>query len=120
MVSDKTNKIYTELMTYMKEKYPNLRGGQTYNETNVKLPYLYFYLLDSPTGATTLSNTEEAVNLSFQIEIYSDAGNNHARKISLDVKEYMIGEGFICRNFLPIQTASNVSRFVGRYERLDV
>lgn len=120
MVSDKSNQIYTDLMEYMRDIYPNVKGGTSYNETKVKLPYIYFFLLDEITGATTLSNTEDAVSLSYQIEVYTDAGMNQTRKMAQDIRTFMIEQGFICRTFTPIQTASNVSRFVGRYERLDV
>ena len=107
-------------MEYLKGIYANIQGGTSYNETKAHLPYVYFFMIDCPTGATTLSNTEDAVKPAYQIEVYSNAGMNHARKISTDIRAFMINEGFICRNFMPIQTSSNVSRFVGRYARLDV
>ena len=107
-------------MEFLKGIYPNVKSGTTYNETKVKLPYVYFFMFDCSTGATTLSNTEDAVNLGYQIEVYTDAGLNHARKISSDIRAFMINEGFTCRDFIPIQSASNVSRFVARYVRLDV
>lgn len=119
MVKDKSNKIYTELLNHMKEKYPALNGGTAFSE-KVKLPYLHFIYVDSSTKETTLSNTEDAVNLAFQVDIYTDAGMNMAKKMAYDVREYMISEGFRVRNFLPIVQPTNVSRFVGRYERLDV
>lgn len=120
MVEDKNNKIYTELYDYMKSLYPSLKGGTSLEDTPTKLPYLYFFQLDAPTRLTTLSNTEDGINLAFQIEIYTKGGKNEARKMANDVRAFMIEEGFRCRNFLPIQDTSNVSRFVGRYERLDV
>ena len=119
MVEDKSNKIYTELLNHMKDIYPNLNGGTTFSE-KVKLPYLHFIFVDSSTKATTLSNTEDAVNLAFQVDIYTDAGMNMAKKMAYEVRKYMVGEGFHVRNFLPIVQPTNVSRFVGRYERLDV
>ena len=120
MVKDKHNQIYTELYDYMKGLYPSLYAGTSLEDTKTKLPYMYFYQLDAPTRLTTLSNTEDGVNLAFQIEIYTKGGLNQARKMASDVRAFMIEEGFRCRNFLPIQDTSNVSRFVGRYERLDV
>ena len=119
MVSDKHNQIYTELFNYMKSIYPALHGGTNYRDGESKLPYLYFFQLDAPTRLTTLSNTEDGISLGFQIEIYSDKENT-SRIMSNSVREYMIEQGFRCRGFRPIQSASNVSRFVGRYERLDV
>lgn len=119
MVEDKHNKIYTELLTYMRNIYPNFYGGSTYDE-KCKLPYMYFSQIDGATGITTLSNTEDGINLAFQIEIYTDNGINMARKMSNDIRSFMIENGFRCRNFMPLQSLTNVSRFVGRYERLDV
>lgn len=118
MVKDKNNKIFDNLITYMRTIYPSLKGGE-YQE-NPKLPYMYFTQIDGSTRDTTLSNTEESINLAFQIEIYTDMGMNYARKMANDVREYMIKDGFRCKNFMPMNTFSNVSRFVARYERLDV
>ena len=120
MVADKNNKIYTDLLNYMRGLYPNFYGGTEYNEGNKKFPFLYFTQIDGSTVDVTLSNTEESINLAFQIEVYTDGGTNLARKMSNDVRNYMISEGFHCKNFMPLTTFSNVSRFVGRYERLDV
>ena len=119
MVEDTHNKTYTELSTYMKTLYPALNCGTEY-EIESNLPYLYFYQMDAPTKDTTLSNTEESVMVSYQIEIYTNTGMNDARKMSNDVRSYMIAQGFKCRTFRPIQSPSNVSRFVARYERLEV
>ena len=119
MVEDKSNKIYTELLEYMRSIYPSLNGGTTFSEKS-KLPFMHFVLLDAPTKLTTLSNTEDGVNLAIQIDIYSDGGMNLAKKMSYEVRNYMMENGFRCRTFMPIVQPSNVSRFVARYERLDV
>ena len=120
MVQDKHNQIYTELITYMREINPNMAGGTTYSD-GVKLPYLYFHQIDGSTELTTLSNTEDGINLAFQIEIYTSEGINMARKYANDVREFMIENSFRCRNFMPLTASSTkVSRFVARYERLDV
>ena len=116
MVTDKNNKIYTELMEFLKSEYPKIDGG-TKSEAPPVLPYVYFFQLDA---RTRLSNTEDGVTLAFQIEIYSDKGMNDARKIANSVREYMIADGFRCRRFSPDQNSSNVSRFVTRFQRLDV
>lgn len=120
MVQDKVNKIYTELMEYMESLYPNIQSGRNYPDKVPQFPYVYFFQMDAPTVKTTLSNTEDVINLAFQIEVYSNKGENLARKISTDIREYMVNDGFFCRTFRPVQSASNISRFVMRYERLDV
>lgn len=107
-------------MEYLKDTYPKISGGQNYNENKVKLPYVYFFLGDMPTALDDLSNNEVGVKPMYQIEVYTDQGMNQARKIATDVRTFMIQNGFKCRNFMPIQSTSNVSRFVGRYVRLDV
>lgn len=120
MVKDNTNKIFTELMDYMKDLYPKMYGGQVYNETKVKLPFIYFYQFDAQTALDDLSNNEVGVKFAYQIEVYTDEGSNKAREIASAVREYMISIGYKCRNFMPLQTTTNVKRFVGRYEKLEV
>lgn len=120
MVADRHNKVYTELLTYLKTIYPDIKGGTTFNESNAKLPYMYFFLIDEPTVLTTLSQTEDGVDTSYQIEIYSDKGTDYTRRVSSAVREFMISHGFICQRFRPIQRASSISRFVAIYSRLDV
>ena len=120
MVKDNTNKIYTELMEYVKDIYPKIYSGQTYDENKPKLPYIYFYQIDAPTALDDLSNNEVGVKFAYQIEVYTDNGINKAKEIATVVRTYMISIGFKCRNFMPIQTLTNVKRFVGRYEKLEV
>ena len=120
MVKDRTNQVYTELIQYLKDYYPKIYGGTTYPEDLPKLPYVYFFQLDAPTTLTTLSNTEDGVTTSYQVEVYTDTGMNSARKIANDIRTFMITNGFRCTNFMPITRPSNVSRFVARYRRLDV
>lgn len=107
-------------MEYMRSIYSNVTGGQSYKEGKVQLPYVYFFLLDEPTRSITLSNDEAVVSLNYQIEVYTESGQSQARKMAWDIRNFMIAQGFNCRTFMPIQSSSNVSRFVGRYERLDV
>jgi hypothetical protein len=120
MVKDKTNQVYTELIQYLKSLYPKLNGGTEYPSSEPKLPYLYFFQLDAPTKLDDLSNNEVGVKPIYQVEVYTDTGMNSARKIANDARTFMIENGFRCKNFMPIQVPSNVSRFVGRYERLEV
>ena len=120
MVKDKTNQIYTELTQAMRDIYPSLKSGMVYPETEPKCPYLYFFQIDAPTALTTLSNTEDGIDPSYQIELYSDKGMNDARKMANEVRAYMTGEGFKCKRFTPSQTPSNVSRFITIFKRLDV
>lgn len=120
MVKDNHNKVYSDLITYLKTVYPDIKGGTTYNESSVKLPFMYFFLIDAPTALTTLSQTEDGVDTSYQIEVYSDKGTDYTRKISNTIRSYMVENGFRCHRFRPIQRASAISRFVSVYSRLDV
>lgn len=120
MVKDKHNQIYDDLYSHMKENYPTLKGGTVYNGNDVKFPFLYFYQIDGTTRLTTLSNTEDGINLAFQIEIYTKDGANKAREMANEIRSHMISKGFRCRDFRPLNSDSDVSRFIGRYERLDV
>lgn len=119
MVADKNNKIFTKLMDFLKGEYDRVYGGQK-SETAPKLPYVYFFQINGSTKLTTLSNTEDGVNLAFQIEVYSDKGMNDARKIANSIREYMIADGFRCNTFRPDSNSTDVSRFITRFERLDV
>lgn len=120
MVKDSHNKVYTELMTYLKDLYPKLVGSTEYNESAPSFPYVYFFLVDAPTALTTLSQTEDGVDSSYQIEVYSNKGGNESRKISYSIRAFMVEKGFICRRFRPIERGSAISRFVSIYSRLDV
>ena len=120
MVKDTHNKVYTELLTYLKTLYPKLVGSTEYSETAPSFPYLYFFLVDAPTTLTTLSQTEDGVTPSYQIEVYSNKGGNETRKISYSIREFMVENGFICQRFRPIERGSAISRFVSIYSRLDV
>ena len=120
MVKDSHNKVYTELMTYLKGLYPDIVGSTVYNEQAPRFPYVYFFLVDSPTALTTLSQTEDGVDTSYQIEVYTDEGGNTARKISNSVRLFMTDQGFVCRRFRPIERNSAISQFVSIYNRLDV
>ena len=120
MVADNHNKVYNDLITYLKTKYPDITGSTVYSETAPKFPYLYFFLVDAQTRLTTLSQTEDGVGVAYQIEVYSDKGSNITRKISYTIREYMINQGFKCDRFRPIERGSAISRFVSIYSRLDV
>jgi len=120
MVKDNHNKVYTELMTYLKTVYPTITGSTTYSDEEPHFPYVYFFEVDAPTRLTTLSQTEDGIETSYQIEVYSNKGTNDARKISNTVRHFMTDNGFNCERFRPIQRASAISRFVMIYSRLDV
>lgn len=120
MVQDKHNQVFNDLITYLKTVYPDIKGGTTFSDSPTHFPYLYFFLVDAPTALTTLSQTEDGVSTSYQIEAYSDKGTNQCRKIANTVRQYMIDNGFQCRRFKAIQRASDISRFVMIFDRLDV
>ena len=119
MVKDKHNQVYNDLITYLRTIYPDLSGGTEYADNPTKFPYVYFFQVDGSTRLTTLSQTEDGVETSYQIEVYAK-GSNKSRQISNVIREYMVENGFFCRRFRPAQGASNVSRFLAIYERLDV
>lgn len=120
MVKDSHNKVYSELMDFLKEKYPKIEGSTEYSEDAPHFPYVYFFLVDQPTALTTLSQTEDGVDTSYQIEVYTNKGGYEARKISNTVRQYMTERGFICKRFRPIARSSAISQFVMIYNRLEV
>ena len=120
MVTDKNNKIFTELVSYIKDLYPSINYSTGYPENLAKFPAMFFTQIEASTKLTTLSNTEDGVTLAYQIDVYTNDGANKARKIANDIRTFMIDSSFRCINFMPVPQPSNVSRFVARYERLDV
>ena len=117
MVKDRTNKYYTELLDLL-----NIKGSQEVMTTPATFPFLYFQTIGMPTAARTLSNTEDAVDVTYQIEVYSNKSKEQAKDLAYKAREYMIGQGFRCSYYQPMENAadSKIRRHVGRYDKLEV
>jgi hypothetical protein len=82
---------------------------------------MYFQQIGGSTALTTLSSTEDGINLGIQIDIYSKVSASNARAIADKTRNIMISYGFTCNYFEPIGNTGDTSihRFVTRFEKLE-
>lgn len=120
-VKDNFNGYYNDLILRLQEEYPAMRGGTVYKATPPSFPYMYFSQIDGSTALTTLSCTEDGINLGLQTEIYSKVSAEDARGIANSVRGTMIGFGFRCIYFKPVANIGDTSihRFMARFEKLE-
>lgn len=121
MVKDHVNAYFTGLLEYLQSQYSSLKGGQVYKATPPSFPYMYLKQIDGSTALTTLSGTEEGINLGLEIKFYSNKSISEVRKIANSAREYMIGTGFECNYFSPVENISDssISQFLTRFSKLD-
>lgn len=120
MVKDNVNKYYTDLLLFLQETYSGLKGSTAYKVTPPSFPHLYFRQIGGDTALSTLSNTEDGINLGLEIKFYSKTASE-ARKIANSAREYMVGIGFRCDYFSPVENVSDtsISQFLTRFSKLD-
>ena len=121
MVKDNVNLYFNNLLTHLREKYKAFDGGQSYNPIPPAFPYMYFKQIGGATAASTLSNTEDGVNLDIEIKFYTNKTPNEVRKIANTAREYMIDNGFRCNYFSPVENVSDasISQFLVRFSKLE-
>lgn len=120
-VKDNFNSYYNDLILGLKEEYPEIKGGTVYKGTPPSFPYLYFTQIGGSTSLTTLSGTEDGIDLGLQTEIYSKVSAANARSIANSVRGKMVEFGFHCTYFKPVDNIGDTSihRFVARFEKLE-
>lgn len=120
MVKDNVNKYYTDLLLFLQETYSGLKGSTVYKAIPPSFPHLYFRQIGGDTALSTLSNTEDGINLGLEIKSYSKTASE-ARKIANSTREYMVGIGFHCDYFSPVENVSDtsISQFLTRFSKLD-
>jgi hypothetical protein len=120
-VKDNFNKYYTDLLRELQKTYTSLKGGTVYKATPPSFPYIYFQQIGGETALTTLSGTEDGVDLGIQIDFYSKADTPSVRSIANKARNIMIDYGFTCNYFKPIENTGDTSiyRFVARLEKLE-
>lgn len=120
-VKDRFNSYYTQMTNGMKETYSEIKGSTVYKATPPSFPHLYFRQIDGSTALTTLSGTEDGINFSVQVEVYSKVSAADARNIANTVREIMISLGFRCSYFEPMENTgdTSINRFVLRFEKLE-
>ena len=118
MVSDSNNRVYTELLDYLKT-IGKIDGGQIYDAKKAKFPFMHFLQIDTATSKQTLSQTEDVIRVLYQVDVYSTKSMDEARKISYRIRVWMIEHGFICIGQRP-WTLESPFRFISRFQRLEV
>lgn len=121
MVKDNVNLYFTNLLKDLQNKYSCLKGGQVFKATPPSFPYMYFKQIGGSGALPTLSNTEDGINLGLEIKFYSNKTASEARKIANSAREYMVGIGFHCDYFSPVENVSDtsISQFLARFSKLE-
>lgn len=121
MVKDNVNLYFTNLLKDLQNKYSGLKGGQVFKATPQSFPYMYFKQIGGSGALPTLSNTEDGINLGLEIKFYSNKTASEARKIANSAREYMVGIGFHCDYFSPVENVSDtsISQFLARFSKLE-
>ena len=121
MVKDNVNLYFTNLLKDLQNKYSGLKGGQVFKATPPSFPYMYFKQIGGSCALPTLSNTEDGINLGLEIKFYSNKTASEARKIANSAREYMVGIGFHCDYFSPVENVSDtsISQFLARFSKLE-
>lgn len=121
MVKDNVNLYFTNLLKDLQNKYSSLKGGQVFKATPPSFPYMYFKQIGGDGVLSTLSNTEDGINLGLEIKFYSNKTASEARKMANSAREYMVGIGFHCDYFSPVENVSDtsISQFLTRFSKLE-
>lgn len=121
MVKDNVNLYFTNLLKDLQNKYSGLKGGQVFKATPPSFPYMYFKQIGGSGALPTLSNAENGINLGLEIKFYSNKTASEARKIANSAREYMVGIGFHCDYFSPVENVSDtsISQFLARFSKLE-
>lgn len=121
MVKDNVNLYFTNLLKDLQNKYSGLKGGQVFKATPPSFPYMYIKQIGGSGALPTLSNTEDGINLGLEIKFYSNKTASEVRKIANSAREYMVGIGFHCDYFSPVENVSDtsISQFLARFSKLE-
>ena len=121
MVKDNVNLYFTNLLKDLQNKYSGLKGGQLFKATPPSFPYMYFKQIGGDGALSTLSNTEDGINLGLEVRFYSNKSASEVRKLANSAREYMVGIGFHCDYFSPVENVSDtsISQFLTRFSKLE-
>lgn len=121
MVKDNVNLYFTNLLKDLQKQYSSLKGGQVYKATPPSFPYMYFKQIGGDGALSTLSNTEDGINLGLEVKFYSNKSASEVRKLANSAREYMVGTGFHCDYFSPVENVSDtsISQFLTRFSKLE-
>lgn len=122
---DPTNRVYSNVKKYVRERYPEVHFQDSVTASTPTLPAVSVNLIDSRETALDLSlgDPEEdyAVDVSFEIQCYSNKSNTEARKIINAACDAMRGMTF-ARTFgamkIDLPNDPNTFRYVARFQRI--
>jgi hypothetical protein len=116
------NGINTRVVKQFKSKYPNINCSTTQKTTtSPKFPYVQITKLEGvEQGATFDKDTINAVLSTFQIDVFSNDGEEVCEEISSYICEVMTGKLRFTMVGEPIANYENedVCRYTARYRRL--
>ena len=104
MVKDNVNLYFTNLLKDLQKQYSSLKGGQVYKATPPSFPYMYFKQIGGDGALSTLSNTEDGINLGLEVKFYSNKSASEVRKLANSAREYMVGIGHKLGEFVATRT----------------
>ena len=121
MVKDNVNLYFTNLLKDLQKQYSSLKGGQVYKATPPSFPYMYFKQIGGDGALSTLSNTEDGINLGLEVKFYSNKSASEVRKLANSARKYMVGIGFHCDSVSPVENISDtsISQFLTRFSKLE-
>lgn len=82
MVKDNVNLYFTNLLKDLQKQYSSLKGGQVYKATPPSFPYMYFKQIGGDGVLSTLSNTEDGINLGLEVKFYSNKSASESAEVS--------------------------------------
>lgn len=122
---DPTNRVFSNVKAYVQEQYPEVYFQDTVTATTPTLPAVSVNLIDSRETALDLSlgdpSEDYAVNVTFEIQCYSNKSNSEARKIINAACDAMRGMTF-ARTFgatkVDLPNDPNTFRYIARFQRI--
>lgn len=119
---DKWNKVNTLIKQAVQEKYPTaITGTDANNSQNPsQFPYVFVNQLGNIMRDNDLECGENAVNSTFEIQVYSTESILQARDIMSIVNDTLIPKGFTRIEVRQVENVLNPSiyRMVGRFRRV--
>ena len=118
MVKDNVNLYFTNLLKDLQKQYSSLKGGQVYKATPPSFPYMYFKQIGGDGALSTLSNTEDGINLGLEVKFYSNKSASEVRKLANSALRLLLPCGECKRYFhftipYPVLKTGNMINSIG-------
>lgn len=123
---DIETKVFNEIATELRSKYNGITIYGEYVNAPSKFPCVTIIEQDNYTAieGLTLTNVEEASNLMYEINVYSNKKNGkkqESKSIISTIDTIMLGMGFIrtMLNPIPNLNEATIYRIVARYKKIE-